>query len=176
MVKTNYTDFQMNKIARAVTWMIEKEYWKTNLIWERDNAVVQICEKYFTFSDCTAVAFVIRQYLKRLLGGKFRHKQNEINNNMFITRFDNGVEVYSALGPSTIKGISYAGRNAKDSFAYKFKEHFKQLSTKDWALYQREKRYFDTFRCVFLGRPRVSTDQAKEENRSKTKKEKCRWC
>lgn len=170
MVKTNFTDLQMKKIARAVTWMIEHDYWQTHLIWERDGAIVEICEKYFTFKDCTTVAFVIRQYLKRLLGGKFRHRQNAINANMFITRFDNGVEVYSALGPSTVKGISYAGRNAKDSFAYKFKEHFHQLSKKDWALYQREKRYFESFGICSWEDPEYPRTKPKKKTGPKPKK------
>lgn len=170
-MKTPYTDEQMKKIARAVTWMIEKEYWKTNLIWERDDAVVQICEKYFTFSDCTAVAFVIRQYLKRLLGGKFNHRQSEINLNMFSTRFNNGVETYSALGPSTVKGVSYAGRHAKDSFASKFREHFQQLSTKDWALYQREKRYFDTFGIPSWEDPEFPREMRKPGRKKKPDRE-----
>lgn len=169
MVRTNFTDEQMLKIARAVTWMIEKEYWKTNLIWERDNAIVQICEKYFTFSDCGTVAFVIRQYLKRLLGGKFRHRQNAINTNMFTTRFENGVETYSALGPSTIKGISYFKRNDKYSFAYKFKEHFNQLSTKDWALYQKEKRYFENFGVCSWEDPNYPQTKPKKKTGPKPK-------
>ena len=170
MVKTNFSDEQMKKIARAVTWIIEHEYWKTNLIWERDDAVVQICEKYFTFSDCVAVAFVIRQYLKQLLGGKFSRRQSEININMFSTRFNNGVEVYSALGPNTIKGISYAGRNPKDSFANKFKDHFHQLSTKDWALYQREKRYYDYFGIPSWEDPEYPRTKPKKKTGPKPKK------
>ena len=170
MVKTNFSDEQMKKIARAVTWIIEHEYWKTNLIWERDDAIVDICEKYFTFKDCTAVAFVIRQYLKRLLGGKFNHRQSEINFNMFRTRFSNGVEVYSALGPNTIKGISYAGRKSKDSFANKFKEHFHQLSTKDWSLYQREKRYYETFGVCSWEDPKYPQIKIKKKTGPKPKK------
>lgn len=159
----------MQKIARAVTWIIEHDYWKYNLIWERDNAIVDICEKYFTFSDCTAVAFVIRQYLKQLLGGKFSHRQSEINFNMFLTRFTNGVEVYSALGPNTVKGISYAGRKAKDSFANKFKDHFHQLSTKDWALYQKEKRYFDAFGVCSWEDPEYPREKRKPGRKPKKK-------
>ena len=170
MVNTNYTDFQMKKIARAVTWIIEKEYWQDHLIWERDNAVVQICEKYFTFSDCTTVAFVIRQYLKRLLGNKFSRRQNKINNNLFITRFDNGIEVYSALGPSTVNGVSYGRRENKNSFAYKFKEHFNQLSTKDWSLYQREKRYYDYFGIPSWEDPEYPRTKPKKKTGPKPKK------
>jgi hypothetical protein len=171
MVNTNYTDEQMNKIARAVTWMIEHNYWQDHLIWERDGAIVDICTKYFTFQDCAAVAFVIRQYLKQLLGDKFSRRQYDINDNMFITKFKNNVEVYSALGPNSLKGISNGGggygRYGKNGFAYKFTEHFHQLSTKDWALYQREKRYFDTFGLCSWEDPEYPRERKKPGRKKK---------
>jgi hypothetical protein len=152
--------------------MIEHEYWQDHLIWERDGAIVDICTKYFTFQDCAAVAFVIRQYLKQLLGDKFRHRQNNINVNMFTTRFDNGIEVYSALGSNSFKGISnVGGRYGKNGFAYKFKEHFNQLSTKDWALYQREKRYFDDFGLCSWEDPEYPRERKKPGRKKKPDRE-----
>ena len=175
-MKTPYTDEQMHKIARAVTWMIEHDYWVTHFIWERDCAIVEICEKYFTFSDCTAVAFVIRQYLKHLLGDKFRHRQNNINVNMFTTRFDNGIEVYSALGPRAVKGVSSNPEQPKpieikNTFATKFKEHFGIENTKDdWNLYQREKRYYDSYGLCSWENPNYSIIPKKKTGKKPKKK------
>ena len=154
--------------------MIEHEYWQDHLIWERDNAIVDICTKYFTFQDCAAVAFVIRQYLKQLLGDKFTSRQGDINANMFITKFKNNVEVYSALGPNSFKGISNGGggygRYGKNGFAAKYKEHFHMFSTENWALYMREKKYYEDFGIASWEDPNYPQVKPKKKTGPKPKK------
>lgn len=154
-MKTPYTDEQIHKIARAVTWMIEKEYWKDHFIWERDAAITDICLKYFTFNDCPTVCYIIRCYLRKLLenrrynGLNFTRRQDQIRNGLLLTIPVSELEHNIDLTPRNAMGVSFHPDKPKPvstSFATKFKEHFGFKNTRDdWNLYQREKRYFETF-------------------------------
>lgn len=182
MVKTPYTDFQMNKIARAVTWMIEHDYWVDHLIWERDNAIVDICEKYFTFNDCSTVCYIIRCYLRKLLKGvkynglSFTRRQEHIKYGILLTLPVSELERSIDLTPRAVKGVSINPEppkliTIKNTFATKFKEHFGIENTKDdWNLYQREKRYYDSYGLCSWENPNYSIVPKKKTGKKPKKK------
>ena len=165
-MKTQYTDEQMHKIARAVTWMIEHEYWKDHFIWERDAAITDICLKYFTFNDCPTVCYIIRCYLRKLLentrynGLNFTRRQDKIRNGLLLTIPVSELERNIDLTPRNAIGVSCHPDKPKPvsiSFANKFKEHFGFENTKDdWNLYQREKRYYDSYGLCSWENPNYS--------------------
>ena len=167
-MKTPYTDFQMNKIARAVTWMIEHDYWVTHFIWERDAAITDICLKYFTFNDCSTVCYIVRYYLRKLLDGVkcngqiFTRRQEQIKYGLMLTLPVTELKKSIDLTPRAVKGVSSNHEQPKpieikNTFATKFKEHFGIENTKDdWNLYQREKRYYDSYGLCSWENPNYS--------------------